>query len=150
MNIKAVLFDLGGTLIDYQGLPLNWAAYYEEAFSQVSSLLSLDLDKDKIETAIEILKIYNPRIYPREIEYSSNHIFSEITKTWKLNNHSVNDIACCFYRYFQKQVNVFPDAQPVLASLRKRKTKMGILTDVPTEGRLMCSKPNISNYSVSK
>jgi putative hydrolase of the HAD superfamily len=131
MKIKAVAFDLGGTLIDYQGLPPSWAGYYEEAFDQVRSKLSLDLDKFQIEAAITALRKYNTRINPREIEYSSDYIFSEVTQTWKLSNHSVNDIACCFYRFFQKRARVFQEAPTILASLHERKMKIGILTDSP-------------------
>lgn len=132
MKIKAIGFDLGGTLIEYHGLPLDWLKYYEEAFDQVSSSLLLDINKAKIQDAISVLEKYNARINPREIEYSSDHIFTEATQTWTLHEHSVSDVADCFYRFFHKRARVFPEAPRVLKSLYENKIKIGILSDLAT------------------
>ena len=132
INILAFAFDLGGTLLEYEGLPPTWADFYDEAFKHVDSSLKLNLDKGKIDTAISILKKYNARINPREIEFSSNCIFGEATSTWNLGDHSVNEVAYCFYQYFQKRVKVFPDAVDIVKFLCERGFKIGILTDLPT------------------
>lgn len=30
--MKIIVFDLGGTLMEYRGMPLNWSDYYEKGF----------------------------------------------------------------------------------------------------------------------
>lgn len=66
-NVEAIIFDLGGTLIDYEGFPHYWGDYYQEALRTVSDKLFLDLTEEQINVAAETLKKYNPRLYPREI-----------------------------------------------------------------------------------
>jgi len=78
---KGFAFDLGGTLVDYVGLTLNWAAYYPAAFDRVRSQLGLKIDDVAIAGATATLTKYNARINPREVEYTSTHIFSEATMT---------------------------------------------------------------------
>lgn len=31
--MKVIVFDLGGTLMEYEGMPLNWSNYYEQGFA---------------------------------------------------------------------------------------------------------------------
>jgi putative hydrolase of the HAD superfamily len=83
-RIRAVIFDLGGTLIKYKGLPLYWGDYYKNAFQAVREKSNIDISDQQIYESIEILKKYNPRLYPRETEYSSDYIFSDITKNWDI------------------------------------------------------------------
>jgi putative hydrolase of the HAD superfamily len=129
---KAFLFDLGGTLVDYVGLTLNWASYYPAAFDRVSSRLGLRLDDAAIAHATATLTKYNARINPREVEYTSTHIFSEATATWNLGSHSADDVALCFYSFFQETMEVFPDAQRLLRILAEKEIKIGVLTDLAT------------------
>lgn len=129
---KGFTFDLGGTLIEYVGLPLNWSDYYPSAFARVRSKLDLPLDDAAIASATATLTKYNARINPREVEYSSTHIFSEATATWDLNNHSADDVALCFYGFFQDKMEVYPDAQRILGKLTQQGVKIGVLTDLAT------------------
>jgi putative hydrolase of the HAD superfamily len=131
MNTKAIIFDLGGTLIEYQGLPLNWSSYYPKAFNHVITSLGIQLNETQIQAAIAVLEKYNSRIHPREIEYSSNHIFSEAISSWP-SGHAQYEIARTFYSFFQQHVTALPDARRVLPVLRNRSLKMGILTDLAT------------------
>ena len=132
MNTKAILFDLGGTLIEYQGLPLNWSSYYPQAFDHVMASISIQLNASQIRSAIAVLKKYNVRLHPREIEYSSQHIFSEATASWSLDQHTPYEVARSFYSYFQKRVNAYPDAKRILPILKNRGLRLGILTDLAT------------------
>jgi putative hydrolase of the HAD superfamily len=129
---KAVAFDLGGTLVDYVGLPLNWSDYYPPAFDRVRSNLGLELDDAAMACATATLTKYNARINPREVEYTSRQIFSEATATWDLRSHSAQDVALCFYGFFQEKMGVFPDAQRILRRLAETGSKIGVLTDLAT------------------
>ncbi len=132
MNIKAAIFDLGGTLIEYQGLPLNWSSYYPQVFNQVVASLGLQLNESQIQAAIAVLEKYNARLHPREKEYTSNHIFSEAISSWSTVQYSPYEIARKFYSFFQRYVRAYPDAGCVLPVLRNRGLKTGILTDLAT------------------
>lgn len=129
---KAFLFDLGGTLVNYVGLPLNWTNYYPAAFDRVSSKLGLRLNDTAIKDATLTLNKYNARINPREVEYSSTYIFSEATATWNLRSHSVDEVAMCFYSFFQENMQIFPDAKVILRIMGEKGIKTGILTDLAT------------------
>ena len=59
--IKAVVFDLGGTLMEYKGMPLNWEEYYYQGFQNVDRKNKLDLSEEDMLEAIKVLKAYNPR-----------------------------------------------------------------------------------------
>ena len=55
---KAVVFDLGGTLMEYKGMPLNWDEYYYSGFQNVNKLNELSLSEEEILDATKILKDY--------------------------------------------------------------------------------------------
>ena len=130
--MRAFIFDLGGTLVDYVGFSLNWASYYTAAFERVKTQLELELDGAAITNAIAGLTKYNARIYPREIEYSSEHIFAEATSNWNLGRHTHTDVAMAFYGFFQEKMEVFPDAVRLLRKLEPTRLKIGVLTDLAT------------------
>ena len=130
-KINAIIFDLGGTLLEYVGLDLNWYDLYNKAFKYVSTSLALDLHREDIEAAKTVLKKYNPRINPREVEYHSDKVFSEVIETWKQSRYTANDIAKHFYRFFQKKIRVYPETPQVLRAIHNKGIKLGILSDLP-------------------
>ena len=77
MRIKAVVFDIGQTLVHYP-IPLNWSALYRPAFEHIEQKLGLSLSEKAYEHIGKTLAKYNARINPREKEVSSDLIFSEI------------------------------------------------------------------------
>lgn len=130
-EVDAFIFDLGGTLIEYEGLPHYWGDFYKDAFKNLDSSLSLGLNPTQIQLGIDILIQYNPRIYPREVEYSANHIFTEILQAWG-NQLSTEEIANQFYQYFQRKIKVFQETYEVLNWIKEQVYPIGILTDLPT------------------
>ena len=80
---KAVAFDLGGTLMEYKGMPLNWDEYYYRGFQNVNQLNELSLAEEDILNATKVLKEYNPRNCGREYEVAPEIIFEEATAGWK-------------------------------------------------------------------
>lgn len=83
--MKAIGFDLGSTLIDYENIPLSWKKLYREALVTVLNKCNYNIEEDKIDIGEKILLKYNTRINYREIEVSSNIIFSEILEKWSLD-----------------------------------------------------------------
>ena len=65
-NYKAIVFDLGGTLMEYEGMPLDWSDYYYQGFKKINENFGLELSDADIDKSAEILKSYNPRNKYRE------------------------------------------------------------------------------------
>lgn len=128
MKIKAVGFDVGHTLIDYNN-PLNWQALYRPALENVAKICHMELSEEMIQAAMEILLKYNTRVNYREYEVTSDHIFGEIIKKW---NTALEPkiVKAAFYSFFKADARPFPEAVETLAGLRQAGLKTGVLTDV--------------------
>lgn len=40
---KAIVFDMGGTLMEYEGMPMNWSGFYRSGFEKVAELNGLKI-----------------------------------------------------------------------------------------------------------
>ncbi len=63
--MKVIVFDIGGTLMEYKNMPLSWLDFYKDGFRYVCSELSLNITENDIDKSFDVLKSYNPRINPR-------------------------------------------------------------------------------------
>ncbi|MDP4147459.1 MAG: HAD family hydrolase [Bacillota bacterium] len=129
--MKAIGFDLGKTLITYEGVPLNWESLYEKALEAVLVRCGLKIDKERIVVGKQILSKYNTRINYREYEVSANQIFEEILDAWDLNNNYLSSSKAEFFSYFQQNSKLYEDTIATLQKLKELNIKIGILTDVP-------------------
>lgn len=129
MNITAVVFDIGQTLIEYNK-PLNWQKLYKPALKKVSEKCNLKLTDEKIEKAIEILTKYNTRVNPRDYEVNSSQIFEEIIWLWKEKTLDVNLIKENFFSFFRLEAKPFPEVEELLKFLKNNRIKLGVLSDV--------------------
>lgn len=128
--IKAVIFDIGHTLVHYKN-PLSWKSLYKPALKNVEQRCNYQLTEKNFEDAICILSEYNTRINPREKEVTSDEIWSRILNSW---NKNLFDLSVCkeaFYSFFRNECYVFDDVLDFLAFLRERNIKTGTLSDVP-------------------
>ena len=129
MDIKAVVFDVGHTLI-YYNHQLSWQTLYPPAIKQVMKACNVDYTKEADENAQKILTKYNTRVNFREYEVSSDIIFSEILNTWRINIDNLENAKQAFYGYFQQGAVCYDDTEYTLQSLKRREIKIGVLTDV--------------------
>jgi putative hydrolase of the HAD superfamily len=44
---KAIVFDLGGTLMEYEGMPLDWSDYYYRGFKKINENFGIELKWQK-------------------------------------------------------------------------------------------------------
>ncbi|MBP5603511.1 MAG: HAD family hydrolase [Treponema sp.] len=130
-KIKAVVFDLGGTLMEYKGMHLSWICYYKDSFDYVNKKLALRLSMAQIETSIEIFKNYNPRIKPREKDIAPETIFADITAEWN-TDVPLKKIIDTFFESLHLEPLIYDDSIPCLKLLRKKGYKIAALTDVAT------------------
>ena len=130
-KIKIIVFDLGGTLMEYKGMHLSWICYYKDSFDYVNKKLALRLSMAQIETSIEIFKNYNPRIKPREKDIAPETIFADITAEWN-TDVPLKKIIDTFFESLHLEPLIYDDSIPCLKLLRKKGYKIAALTDVAT------------------
>ena len=69
-----IAFDVGETLIQYEGLALDWSEHYRPALRQALSGTGVTADEDTVASAIEILMFYNTRKNPRVFEVEAGEV----------------------------------------------------------------------------
>lgn len=129
MKIKAIGFDIGGTLVNYNK-PLNWSASYNDAIKYMCDKNKLEFNEERFQFAKEVLEKYNTRINPREKEFSSDIIFGEIFKKWNENEEMMYQAKKDFYQFFQREAFLYDDVKKVLEYLKENNIKCAVYTDV--------------------
>lgn len=126
---KAVVFDIGQTLIEYNK-PLNWSKSYHPALERASKACNIHLSEIDFQKAIDVLTIYNTRINPREYEVSSNKIFKEIFEKLTISQSDLILFKSEFYAFFNNETSVYGDIIPVLKKLNSNGIVLATLSDV--------------------
>ena len=128
---QVIIFDLGGTLMEYEGMPHSWISYYEDCFNAVNNRYSLKLTQEDIRRSVGVLKEYNPRYKPREIEYSSEFLFQEATAHWNIHI-ALHDIITEFFSGMKLTLKIYDDTAPVVTKLKENGFKAAALTNLPS------------------
>ena len=74
--MKVVVFDLGGTLMQYVGMPYSWEDFYYKGFEEIIREFRYPVSQEIVEKSVQTLKEFHPRINYRENEYSAEYIFT--------------------------------------------------------------------------
>ena len=127
--IKAVIFDIGQTLIEYDK-PLNWSKLTRPAFEYIADTYGYHLTEQQYQHACNVLTKYNTRVYPREFEVSSTQIFTEILDGIDVPSADLEQVKSCFYSYFRKDAHPYSDAEHTLKILSQKGILLGTLSDV--------------------
>lgn len=128
--MKAIVFDIGQTLT-YYPVPLNWSKLYRPAFGSVAEKLGIQFTEEEYTHFGEVLTKYNTRINPRDKEYSSDTIFTEILENTTVDKSLMKDIKREFYSYFRVDTNVYPEAEDALKKIKEMGILTATLSDVP-------------------
>ena len=128
--MKAIVFDIGQTLT-YYPVPLNWSKLYRPAFGSVAEKLGIQFTEEEYTHFGEVLTKYNTRINPRDKEYSSDTIFTEILENTTVDKSLMQDIKREFYSYFRVDTNVYPEAEDALMKIKEMGIPTATLSDVP-------------------
>lgn len=129
MNV--LVFDLGGTLMEYRGMALSWEAYYRDAFVYVRDILRIDISESDIDRSCRVLAGYNPRLQYREIEIAPEKIFVDVTSHWR-TDIGVQTVIAAFFDGLKLSPVIYDDTIEVLGQLKARGNKLAMLTDLPT------------------
>ena len=125
-----VVFDIGETLIDY-GNPLSWVTLYRPALERVGQACGLELAEEDFLSAIEVLKHYNTRLYPRAKEVSADEIFQEILDSWHRPEGPRETAKREFFAFFKQNCpRPYPDVPDALAKLKQAGVRTATLSDV--------------------
>ncbi len=127
--IKAIVFDIGQTLIEYNK-PLNWKELYRPALEDTAKMCKFNLTEKDYEDATEILLKYNTRINHREYEVSSNTIFEEIFIKWNKDINDIEKAKDAFYSYFSREAYPFEEVKYSLKTLKEKGIMIATLSDV--------------------
>lgn len=129
MMIKAIIFDIGQTLVEYK-TPLNWSKLYRPAFESVADTCGYVFSDNQYQHAGQVLAKYNTRINPREKEVTSNQIFGEIISGMDIPMSDIEKVKKHFYAYFKQDVHVYPEVEETLRGLSEKGILLGTLSDV--------------------
>lgn len=129
MEIKAIGFDVGHTLIQYKN-PLNWKSLYRPALKSTLEKCLFDTTEEKLDSGIQILIKYNTRENYREYEVFSDTIFKELFDTWNADYSRLYIAKEAFYSFFQTGAVCYDDTLNTLQKLHDMGIKIGVLTDV--------------------
>jgi len=129
MKIKAIGFDIGGTLVNYNK-PLNWSASYKDAIKYMCENNNIYFTEERFEKAKSVLEKYNTRVNPREKEVSSDVIFGEIFEKWNEDINKLKQSKKSFYEFFQRAAFLYDDVKELLEYCKENDIKCSVYTDV--------------------
>lgn len=129
--MEVLVFDLGGTLMEYKGMPASWEDYYKQGFETLNEFYQCDVSAADIDKSIEMLKAFNPRICYREEEYKPEYIFAKVLHHW-CKEIPISECAFKFFDGLKLKAIIYSDTISTLKILRKKGYQIATLTDLPT------------------
>lgn len=129
--MKVIVFDLGGTLMEFQNMPLSWVDYYKQGFKSIAKALNNNISDDDIDLSVEIMKSYNPRVNYREIEYTSQFIFEKSLKHWQ-GDIELEKAIKIFFDGINLKTIIYNDSIDMLKYLKLQGYTICALTDIPS------------------
>lgn len=127
---KAVVFDLGGTLMEYKGMPLNWEGFYYQGFQNVNRRNHLNLSEEDVLEAVQVMKAYNPRNSGRVYEVAPEVIFRDATAGWP-NRPEIESVIDDFFEGMSLEAHTFEYAEEAIGQCRRNGVHVACLTDLP-------------------
>ena len=129
--MKIIVFDLGGTLMEYRGMPLNWSDYYEKGFRRIAEQFSVAVTAEQLDKSIAVMRAWNPRICPREEEADPRLIFEQALAGWDCPI-PVEKAIEAFFDGLELRTEIYPDVFPILQKPHTAGWTIAALTDLPT------------------
>lgn len=127
--IKAIVFDIGRTLVKYKN-PLNWSELYRPAFESIADKCGYAFSDSHYQHAFRVLTQYNTRVHPRDYEVTSDRIFSEILSGMDIPMKDIEQVKLHFYSYFRQDASLFPEVEETIKRLSDKGILLGTLSDV--------------------
>ncbi len=128
---KVIVFDLGGTLMEFKDMPPVWIDYYKVGFDSVNAKFNLDLTDSDIDKSVQIIKSYNPRVNYREKEITPYDIFREATADWN-KGRDINSIIESFFAGINLNTVIYDYSFELLEKYKSDGYNIACLTDLPS------------------
>ena len=128
--MKVIVFDLGGTLMQYVGMPYSWIDFYYQGFNAIVKKYNCNVSKKDIEKSVQILKDFNPRVNYREVDYTAEYIFKTALEHWHIDmpiEYYIEE----FWSGLNLSTDIYSDTFDVLYQLKEKGYIIAALTDLP-------------------
>lgn len=129
--MTTIVFDIGGTLMEYRNMPYVWLDFYGGAFNYVRERLALPLTDERLAESVETLRQFNPKVNYREIDYTPEYIFTKATEKWDCD-FELGGVISAFFENMKLTPYIYPDSIPALERLKALGVTLCTLTDVAT------------------
>ncbi|MBE5931784.1 MAG: HAD family hydrolase [Lachnospiraceae bacterium] len=129
--MKVIVFDLGGTLMQYVGMPHSWVEFYYQGFDAIRRKFGYEVTEDEVERSIQRLTEMNPRVNYREEEYLPEEMFAKALAHWS-GKLPIAECVKVFWDGLELSAELYPDTIPVLRGLKAKGYKIAALTDLPS------------------
>lgn len=129
--MKVIVFDLGGTLMQYVGMPHSWVEFYYQGFDEIRRKFGYKVTEDEIERSIQCLTEMNPRVNYREEEYLPAEMFAKAMAHWP-EELPIAECVKVFWDGLELKAELYTDTIPVLRDLKEKGYKIAALTDLPS------------------
>lgn len=132
-DLVGIGLDLGDSLREYAGVPLNWESEYPASLAPIAQCCGIERSTDRRHRGEQLLTRYNTRRSPRpdEREFSATQIFRELLHAWGAPPETLEPCILAFFAHFRQALRVFPYALAAIARLTSLRVPPAILTDVP-------------------
>jgi putative hydrolase of the HAD superfamily len=139
---RAVGFDLGDTLIEYEGVRQDWQHRYPEALAAIAAACGHSPSEEQSQAAVGVLLSANTRVTPRAEEMDYRQIFGRVIVALGFDPGSptgcpdgfsglVERATDAFFSVFRRRLHAMPGAVELLGELDRLGIPLWILTDVP-------------------
>lgn len=129
--MKVVVFDLGGTLMQYVGMPHSWTGFYRQGFDAICTKFGCSVTETDVERSIQCLSELNPRVNYREDEYLPEDMFAKAMAHWP-ENLPIAECVKVFWNGLELKAELFSDTIPTLQHLKEKGYRIAALTDLPS------------------
>lgn len=123
-----VAFDVGETLIRYDGVALDWSEHYRPALFYALSEIDVQPEENALADAVEILTFYNTRKNPRTFEIAAGEVTTKLASLFSARHA---EFECRFFQYFQRHSSAMPGGFESLQELKRAGCYLAALSDVP-------------------
>lgn len=108
--IKAAVFDVGRTLMEYVDMPNSWKDYYPAAIRNIRDSLGLDVSEEELDRSLEIFTSYSPRVNYREVDYTPEHIFADVISGWRCRPE-LSKVISAFFDSMKLKAYIYPESK---------------------------------------
>jgi len=126
--MRLIIFDLGETLIFYEGRGLNWTEHYHSALAEAFKFIDYQFTDAEMENCLDVLNFYNTRKNYRLFEVRESEVLQKVADVCeqKINWRKFESK---FFNYFQRKGKPEKSAFTTLHRLRKKGCKLAVLSD---------------------